>query len=213
MAEVLRRRLRYEIEDDFGRSPVLVFDASPFGNGRRRRQQFHARSRVHVRGRDVRQGGRCQALLGVDVVMNIRIVTDRTLVWGDRHRRVLVLFVAAGGGTGGLAGGRRGGRVVGVIPDVRFHALLRVEGVVADRALVHLLAVMGDLVELEHVVVTEGFAADLARVGFLPGVRSRMHLQLFRACEALLAHVADVRLFSRVRSHVDDQLSRLDECL
>lgn len=64
-----------------------------------------------------------------------------------------------------------------MVLDVRLHAFLGIEGVVADGALVDLLAVVGDLVELEDVVVAEGFAADLAGIRFFAGVGPGVHLE------------------------------------
>lgn len=97
--------------------------------------------------------------------------------------------------------------------DVGLHTLLRIESVVANRALVDFLSVMGHLMEFQHMIITERFAANLTGVGFLSGVCSGVHLQLFTASKPFLAYCTDVGLLPSVRSHMDHQLSRLYECL
>lgn len=104
-------------------------------------------------------------------------------------------------------------RRVRMLLDVQLHRFLGAEGLVADSALVNLLAVVRHLVELEHVVVAEGLLADVADVGLLAGVGARMHLQLLGAGEALLTRLAHVRLLAGVRAHVYHELAALYERL
>lgn len=97
--------------------------------------------------------------------------------------------------------------------DVHFHGLLRVKGLVTERALVDLGAVVRHLVELEHVVVSEGLAADVAGVGLFASVRARVHLELLGTGESLATGLADVRFFAGMSAHVNDELTALDERL
>lgn len=95
--------------------------------------------------------------------------------------------------------------------NVRLHALLRIERVVAYSAFVNLLAVVRDLVELQDVVVSERLPADVARVRLFPSVGPGVYFELFRTCKAFCADAADVGFFAGVGAHVDDQLAGLDE--
>lgn len=80
--------------------------------------------------------------------------------------------------------------------DVRLHGFLGVESVIADSALVYLFAVVGHLVELEDVIVSEGFAAYFAGIRFFTCVGAGVDLQLFAAGETFLTHLADIRFFA-----------------
>lgn len=147
-----------------------------------------------------RNNGRTETAAAVTgaTLGNLDIRLDRRRWRGD---------AAVGDGRG------EGRRRFRVLLDVLLHRLFRVEGLVADRTLVHLLAVVRDLVQLEHVVVAERLAADLTGIGLLAGVGARVHLQLLRTGETLFARLAHVRLLAGVRAHVYHQLAALDERL
>lgn len=65
---------------------------------------------------------------------------------------------------------------------------------------------MGDLVELQYVVVAKSLAADVAGVWLFSSVRPRVDFQLLRAGKALVADTAYVGFFASVRPCVDHQL-------
>lgn len=72
---------------------------------------------------------------------------------------------------------------------------------------------MGDLMQLQHMIISERFAANIASVRFFTGMRSRMHFELFRAGEPFIAAFANVRFFAGMGSQMNNQLPTLDESL